>query len=86
MDPSPENAPCWHDQYRPREICQYMHIRTYLRWGWGARVGMALGHTSLGPTVPTAGGGGRAWHSPQTSSRVASLASASPNTAISPWP
>ena len=20
MDPSPENAPCWHDQYRPREI------------------------------------------------------------------
>ena len=25
MDPSPENAPCWHDQYRPREICLLCH-------------------------------------------------------------
>ena len=22
MDPSPENAACWHDQYRPREILE----------------------------------------------------------------
>ena len=23
MDPTPENAPCWQDRYRPREICEY---------------------------------------------------------------
>ena len=25
MDPTPENAPCWQDQYRPREIYQGPH-------------------------------------------------------------
>ena len=25
MAPTPENAPCWHDWHRPREICYQGH-------------------------------------------------------------